>query len=193
VPKPNSNFGRRDYEKGASDLAVLCEPVARLVWGEPSKETPSELRWGTHGSRVVDRANGVWYDHERGVGGGTLDLVPGATKKDHLQWLRDHSLISNARSGVRQGKNGGRKPFTIVATYDTRTNPAHRYFKLCDSFQKPFASAAPMEKAAGLGHSAKHAACSIACLRCGMRSLAAAWCLSWRVKMTRTIYASSGS
>jgi len=61
---------------------------------------------------------GVWFDHERGVGGGTLDLVPAATNDGRLQWLRDHGLISNARSGVRQGRNGGRKPFTIVAIYD---------------------------------------------------------------------------
>jgi hypothetical protein len=63
-----------------SDFAKLCEPV----------------RWGTHGSRVVDRAKGVWHDHERGVGGGTLDLVPGATKKDRLQWLRDRGLIGSS-------------------------------------------------------------------------------------------------
>ena len=42
------------------------------MWGKPSSETASELRWGTHGSRVVNREKGVWYDHERGVGGGTL-------------------------------------------------------------------------------------------------------------------------
>jgi hypothetical protein len=29
-----------------SDLALLCEPVARIVWGKPSSETASELRWG---------------------------------------------------------------------------------------------------------------------------------------------------
>lgn len=101
-----------------SDFAKLCEPVARIAWGKPSSETARELRWGTHGSRVVDRAKGVWHDHERGVGGGTLDLVPGATKKDRLQWLRDRGLIGKTPNGPRKNGNGGRAPFTIVATYD---------------------------------------------------------------------------
>jgi Protein of unknown function (DUF3631) len=104
--------------RGQSDLASLCEPVARIVWCEPSSETATELRWGTHGSRVVDRTRGVWFDHERDVGGGTLDLVPGATKADRLQWLRDHSLINKAPSGPRKKRTGGRAPFTIIATYD---------------------------------------------------------------------------
>src|SRR5213596_248165 len=89
-----------------SDLALLCEPVARIVWGKPSFETARELRWGTRGSRVVDRAKGVWHDHEHNVGGGALDLVPGATKPDQLQWLRDRGLISDAPSVA--SKNGNR-------------------------------------------------------------------------------------
>jgi Protein of unknown function (DUF3631) len=101
-----------------SDLALLCEPVARIVWGEPSSETVSELRWGTHGSRVIDRAKGVWHDHENGVGGGTLDLVPGATKNDRLQWLRDRGLIGTARGGPRKSRDGGSAAFTIIATYE---------------------------------------------------------------------------
>jgi 5S rRNA maturation endonuclease (ribonuclease M5) len=58
------------------------------------------------------------FDHERVVGGGTLDLVPGATKKDRLQWLRDRGLINNAPGGARKVKNGGAAKFTIIATYD---------------------------------------------------------------------------
>jgi hypothetical protein len=104
--------------RDAKDLALLCEPVARLVWGEPSSETATELRWGTHGSRVVDRTNGVWFDHERGVGGGTLDLVPAATNDGRLQWMRDHGLMTKAPSGPRKKRNGGRAPFTIITAYD---------------------------------------------------------------------------
>ena len=68
----DSNSRRRKTGEGPSDLGSLCEPVARLVWGEPSSETRTELRWGTHGSRVLNRAKGVWFDHERDEGGGTL-------------------------------------------------------------------------------------------------------------------------
>ena len=81
--------------------ARYASPVARLVWGEPSGETASELRWGTHGSRVVSRMKGVWFDHERGIGGGTFELVPGATKKNRFQWLRERGLIDNAPAGTR--------------------------------------------------------------------------------------------
>jgi hypothetical protein len=94
-----------------SDFAKLCEPVARIVWGEPSSETASELRWGSRGSRVVDRRKGVWYNHEQDVGGGTLDLVPGATQNDRLQWLCDHGLITKASGGARKNRNGGRAPW----------------------------------------------------------------------------------
>jgi hypothetical protein len=114
--KPNSH--RRPLARSHSDLAALCEPVARIMWDEPSTETASELRWGSHGSRVVDRVKGIWFDHERNVGGGTLDLVPGANKDDRLQWLRDRGLINDAPGGARKVKNGGAAKFNIIATYN---------------------------------------------------------------------------
>jgi hypothetical protein len=92
---------------GDIDWSRLCEPVARIVWGKPTKETARELRWGSRGSRVLDREKGIWADHEKGIGGGVLDLVPGADKATRLQWLRDHNLIDPA---------SGRG--TLVATYD---------------------------------------------------------------------------
>ena len=118
VTADSSNSDRRQPLRDNNDLAVLCEPVARLVWGEPNGEAASELRWGTRGSRVVDRAKGVWYDHERSVGGGTLDLVPGATRGDRLQWLRDRGLVNSAQGEARKSKNGKVTPLSIIATYD---------------------------------------------------------------------------
>src|SRR5262249_62289039 len=69
-----------------------------------------------HGSRVVNRAKGIWFDHEHGIGGGTLDLALGATKDDRLQWLRDRGIISNAPRGSQKRKKGGAAPSTIIAT-----------------------------------------------------------------------------
>jgi hypothetical protein len=129
--------------RGHSDLAVLCEAVARLVWGEPSTETASDLRWGTRGSRVVDRAKGVWFDHERGVGGGTLDLVPGATPKERWQWLRDRGVINKASGGARKTKNGGAKPFTIVATYDYTDESGVLLFQVVRLVPKDFRQRRP--------------------------------------------------
>jgi hypothetical protein len=56
-------------------------------------------------------------DHERNVGGGTLDLVPGVTKNDRLQWLHDRRLISNAPIGACKSTNGGTTVPTDVATH----------------------------------------------------------------------------
>jgi hypothetical protein len=124
--------------RGDSDLAALCEPVARIVWGEPSGETASELRWGTRGSRVVDRAKGVWYDHERGVGGGTLELVSGATAKERWQWLRDRGLINKASGGARKNKKGGATPFTIIATYNYEDESGASLFQVVRLAPKDF-------------------------------------------------------
>jgi len=142
--KPNSH--RRPLARGHSDLAALCEPVARLVWGEPTTETASELRWGTHGSRVVHRTKGVWYDHEHGVGGVTLDLVPGATKDERLQWLCNHGLINKAPSGPRKKRSGGRASFTIVATYDYADESGAPLFQVVRLAPKTFRQRRPNGK-----------------------------------------------
>src|SRR5262245_36241089 len=143
VTADNSNSPRRKSGQGSDDLASLCESVARIVWGEPTTETASELRWGTHGSRVVDRTKGVWYDHECGVGGGTLDLVPGATKKDRLQWLWDRGLIKNAPGGARKTKNDGATLFTIVATYDYADESGVLLFQVVRRVPKDFRQRRP--------------------------------------------------
>jgi hypothetical protein len=92
---------------------------------------------------VVHRAKGVWYDHERGVGGGTVDLAPGATKKDRLQWLRDHGLINKAPSGPRKTKNDGATPFTIVATYDYADESGAPLFQVVRLAPKDFRQRRP--------------------------------------------------
>src|SRR5262249_18960762 len=104
VSTDNSNCKRKKPARDHSDLAFHCEAVARIVWGKPSRETATELRWGMHGSRVVNRAKGIWFDHEHGIGGGTLDLALGATKDDRLQWLRDRGIISNAPAWIAEKK-----------------------------------------------------------------------------------------
>jgi putative DNA primase/helicase len=128
-----------------SDLALLCEPVARIVWGKPTSETASELRWGMHGSRVVNREKGIWYDHEHGVGGGTLDLVPGATQNDRLQWLRDQGLIGDAPSEAPK-RNGAGTPFTIIATYDYTDESGAPLFQVVRLAPKGFRQRRPNGK-----------------------------------------------
>ena len=132
--------------RGHSDLVSLCEPVARIVWGKPSSETATELRWGMHGSRVVNRAKGIWFDHEHGIGGGTLDLALGATEDDRLQWLRDRGIISNAPRGSQKRKNGGAAPSTIIATYDYNDESGVLLFQLLRRAPKDFRQRRPNGK-----------------------------------------------
>jgi hypothetical protein len=94
------------------DWSALGEPVARIVWGKPTKETPRELRWGKHGSRVLNRQQGTWFDHENNVGGGVLDLVPGSNTAEQMSWLTEHSLIDRAPRSVHSDKP------RIISIYD---------------------------------------------------------------------------
>src|SRR5262249_45402939 len=146
VSTDNSHCKRKKPARDHSDLAFHCEAVARIVWGKPSSETATELRWGTYGSRVVNRAKGIWFDYERGVGGGTLDLVPAATKDERLQWLRNHGLISNTPGGTGKSKNGGRNPFTIVETYDYTDESGAPLFQVVRLAPKDFRQRRPNEK-----------------------------------------------
>jgi hypothetical protein len=91
--RPHNITGRTDI-----DWAALCEPVARLVWGKPTRETSKELRWGTNGSRCLDRQRGVWFDHEVNCGGGASDLLVGLKVRldghvDHLAGCHDNVAL----------------------------------------------------------------------------------------------------
>ena len=57
------------------NLDGLIEDIAEVVWGKPSRQTSDELRYGSHGSKCVDRKNKVWFDHETGEGGGVITLI----------------------------------------------------------------------------------------------------------------------
>jgi hypothetical protein len=93
------------------DWRALGEPVARITWGAPNSDTAKELRWGTRGSRVLNRQRGTWFDHENNVGGGALDLVPGSNIAEKMSWLTEHRLIDGALGSAQNNKPH------IVATY----------------------------------------------------------------------------
>jgi len=114
------------------DWPSLCEPIARAVWGNPTMETPGELRWGRYGSRVLDRQHGVWFDHENNIGGGTLDLVPGAEIAEKMRWLAGEGLIAG----------GAPKP-RIVATYDYTDEQGKLLFQVVRFDPKDFRQRRP--------------------------------------------------
>jgi Protein of unknown function (DUF3987) len=106
--------------RDAIDFTVLCEPVARRLWGEPNATLSKgdDLRWGAHGSRSVDLRRGLWFDHEAGIGGRTIDLichVLDCDKPAALSWLMREGLPARAVDPARQAS-----PQTLreVATYN---------------------------------------------------------------------------
>ena len=64
--------------------------VAKHFWGEPSKETKEELRFGSQGSKTVNLSAGTWYCFETEKGGGVVDLVKAELPDiDVAQFLED--------------------------------------------------------------------------------------------------------
>lgn len=88
----------RHHHSAKQDLALLMEPVALELLGEPNKalSKKGELRFGTHGSLAVNLEEGDWYSHEEEVGGGVLDLIKRetglATRHEQLTWLEEHGF-----------------------------------------------------------------------------------------------------
>ena len=115
------------HQRPNIDWPALCEPVARIVWGkpQPTSEKSKELRWGTNGSRSVDRENGCGSITRRRSAAARIDLVPVTGTREKMQWLRDHGLIdddvrrSNGRDKAPPSKQAPppwERP--IAATYD---------------------------------------------------------------------------
>jgi hypothetical protein len=107
----------------------MIEPVARELWGEPNNQLSSktELRWGSHGARMVRLDKGTWADHEGGHtsinAGGVLDLIGREKGLDHkgaFGWLREHGYdVDDDRR--RPASNGHDKAAPLgkeVAHYD---------------------------------------------------------------------------
>jgi hypothetical protein len=65
--------------------------------GEPHAALSSarDWRWGRRGSLSIDPARGLWWDFERGAGGGVIDLVAHVLQCDRpaaRQWLGQSKL-----------------------------------------------------------------------------------------------------
>ncbi|XDZ68970.1 AAA family ATPase [Alphaproteobacteria bacterium LSUCC0226] len=103
-----------------TDYAAQIEKVATHYWGEPSKRSKTELRWGTNGSKSVCLQKGVWTDFESGKTGGLVALVKAnepatinGSIADVLQ--RKFGIAKN-----EQAKSCSTKHRTLVKCYDYR-------------------------------------------------------------------------
>ena len=133
------------------DFTFVMEMVARRLLGEPNAamSNPRELRFGSRGSLSVDVDGGRWFDHERGVGGGVLDLVRRETGRANgaaIDWLRDEGLVASGKTdrsapskpvGPAQGR--GR----IVATYPYHDEGGELLFEVVRFDPKDFRQRQP--------------------------------------------------
>ena len=49
------------------DWVKIAPEVAKQLLGEPKSISSTEIRWGTHGSMVLNLEKGTFYDFEDGV------------------------------------------------------------------------------------------------------------------------------
>jgi hypothetical protein len=135
------------------DFAALMPAVARKLLGDPDGVllNGNEWRYGTHGSKSIKIDPGIYFDHERGWGGGTLDLIEhelGLRGADAIKWLRSQGLIQEARPKLKSGTNGRLhtthpqppqveapkattwEPDRIVAIYDYRDEARELLFQV---------------------------------------------------------------
>ena len=95
------------------DFAAQIGAIALHLFGPPNRALSKpgrEIRFGRHGSLAVDLVKNVWHDHERGQGGGVLDLVihAGAARDRPAAatWLRDRRFLDD-RPPLRPSRPGG--------------------------------------------------------------------------------------
>ena len=60
-----------------TDFSRYMAAVATRLLGDPNKgmSSPKEWRYGSRGSLSIDLEKGTWFDHEKGTGGGVIDLI----------------------------------------------------------------------------------------------------------------------
>jgi hypothetical protein len=120
--------------------------VAQKLWDKPNPHlcTPTELRWGTHGSKSVDLEKGVWSDHEAKEGGGVLDLVKRERRcstGEALDWLRE--VIGADLEDRREQRPDHSARAKVVATYDYTDEAGALLFQVCRMEPKTFRQRRP--------------------------------------------------
>lgn len=138
------------------------KPVARRLLGQRNRQlsTSTQWRFGNHGSIAVEVAGdkaGTWFDHERHLGGGVMDLVrehTGLSGAAAMDWLRAEMQaetldIRQSSVGVPTAANDQPDQRTrtatprLVATYDYLTADGELQFQVCRYEPKTFRQRRP--------------------------------------------------
>ena len=91
----------RDQNRNDSwcDWATAATQLTIHFWGKPNDSMSDVfyLRWGDNGTKRMCRVAGVWYDDEKRIGGGVIDLVQMELKmkerKHAIEWLAKHGFF----------------------------------------------------------------------------------------------------
>lgn len=127
------------------DFSSYIGDVARRLLGEPNRalSTRTQWRYGSHGSMAVEVAGehrGTWFDHERQVGGGVVDLIhreTGLADGAAVQWLK-------RELGIRlDGQPELAPQRRIVATYNYRNETGELLFQVVRYEPKDFRQRRP--------------------------------------------------
>lgn len=125
------------------DYAAIADQVARALLGEPNAalSSPTELRYGSHGSLSIKLVTGQWFDHERGEGGGVLDLiVRDGEAQGHAQavrWIETQGFTAPLPANDPQ-----QRP-RIVKAYDYTDAHGEIIFQVCRYEPKTFKQRRP--------------------------------------------------
>ncbi len=123
-----------------TDFSQHMAAVAKRLLGDPNNvlSSPKEWRYGTRGSLSIDLEKGTWFDHEKGTGGGVIDLICRETGRPNgvaVEWLRAEGFeVEQPR------QHAGRR---IVANYPYRDEEGKLLFEVCRFEPKDFRQRAP--------------------------------------------------
>ena len=135
----------------AEHLARYMPAVAELLLGRPNraKSSDAEWRYGRHGSLSIDLEAGTFFDHERGQGGGVLDLIgreQHCSRAQAMAWLVEHvDAAAEEHTGVKPSGAGRQKPKLgeMVATYGYHDEHGELLFQVVRFEPKDFRQRRP--------------------------------------------------
>ncbi|NZA02858.1 toprim domain-containing protein [Ottowia beijingensis] len=161
-------FQKKITANDALDYTGLIGPVACHFWGDPNEQLskPSELRFGSHGSKSVDLEKNLFFDHEADEGGGVIKLVQYGTgikeRGAAHQWLLQNGFIGNDRASTPAGREvmqvmkscpapaksapapkASKAPTKIVSTYDYRNEQGELLMQVVRMEPKTFRQRRP--------------------------------------------------
>ena len=111
--------------------------IATHLLGAPNTRLSrdDDLRFGSNGSVSVKPSTGEFYDHERGDGGGVIELIRREGEADPAAWLERNGFANGHThlSGASKSPNGKATaaPFHIVETYSYRDEGGAELFQTC--------------------------------------------------------------